>query len=69
MHVGSYLCLLSIRRQGLPPNKEAYEKHISDLNGKLEVYDKILSDRKYLLGDVREFFSCWYINVINKFSL
>ena len=32
---------------------EAFEKHMSDLSGKLEVYDKVLSKQKYLLGDVR----------------
>ena len=41
--------------QGLAPDKEASEKHIADLGGKLDVYDKILSKRKYLLGDVRQF--------------
>ena len=55
MYVGSYVRLRFIRRQGLAPNKEAFEKHISDLGGKLEVYDKILSKRKYLLGDVNFF--------------
>ena len=55
MYVGSYVCLLSNRRQGLAPNKEAFEKHVADLSGKLDVYDKILSKQKYLLGDVRTF--------------
>jgi len=39
------------RRQGLTPDKEVVEKHIADLSGKLDVYDKILSKQKYLLGD------------------
>ena len=34
---------------------EAFQKHIADLSAKLEVYDKILSKQKYLLGDVRQF--------------
>ena len=45
-------CFL-FRRQGLTPDKEVFEKHIADLSGKLDVYDKILSKQKYLLGDVR----------------
>ena len=52
MSVGS---LRSARKQGLAPNKEAFEKHIADLSGKLDVYDKILSKQKYLLGDVSFF--------------
>ena len=52
MYVGSYVCLLSTRRHGLAPDKEAFEKHIGDLSSKLDVYDKILSKQKYLLGDV-----------------
>ena len=55
MYVGSYVCLLSTRRQGLAPNKEAFDKHVADLSGKLDVYDKILGKQKYLLGDVRRF--------------
>ena len=43
------------RRQGLTPDKEVYEKHLVDLSGKLDVYDKILSKQKYLAGDVRHF--------------
>ena len=55
MYVGSYVCFRSTRRRGLAPNKEGFEKHISDLGGKLEVYDKVLSKQKYLLGDVNFF--------------
>jgi glutathione S-transferase len=33
------------------PDKEAFDKHIANLSIKLEVYDKILSKQKYLLGD------------------
>ena len=55
MYVGSYVCLLSTRKQGLTPVSEAFEKHIAELSGKLDVYDKILSKQKYLLGDVRQF--------------
>ena len=55
MYAGWYVCLRSTRRQGLAPNKEAFEKHISDLGGKLDVYDKVLSKQKYLLGDVSLF--------------
>jgi len=39
------------RRQGLIPDQEVFEKHIADLSVKLDVYDKILSKQKYLLGD------------------
>ena len=55
MCVGLYICLLSTRNQGLTPVSEAFEKHIADLSEKLDVYDKILSKQKYLLGDVRQF--------------
>ena len=58
-----FVCLLSTRKQGLPPNKEAYEKHMNDLSNKLDVYEKILSKQKYLLGDVRQFF---FFAVIDK---
>ena len=54
LYVGLYICLLPTRMKGLSPS-EAYEKHIADLSGKLDVYDKILSKQKYLLGDVRRF--------------
>ena len=50
MYVGSYVCLFSFFTR--KPD-EAFEKHIADLSGKLDVYDKILSKQKYLLGDVR----------------
>ena len=54
MYIGLYVwVLLSTRRQGLTPDQEVFEKHIADLSGKLDVYDKILSKQKYLLGDVR----------------
>lgn len=39
------------RYQGLPPNIEVFDKAIADLTVKLEVYDKILSKQKYLIGD------------------
>ena len=52
-----FLIIHSIRRQGLPPNLEAFDKHIADLSGKLDVYDKTLSKQKYLLGDVKKFLS------------
>ena len=55
MYVGSYVCFLSTRRRGLEPDREAFDKHVADLSGKLDVYDKILSKQKYLLGDVRQF--------------
>ena len=58
--VGSYVCTRSTRGQGLAPNKEAFEKHKADLSGKLEVYDKVLSKQKYLLGDVS------FFRLINK---
>jgi len=43
--------LYSKWRQDLTPDKEVYGKHLADLSGKLDVYDKILSKQKYLLGD------------------
>ncbi|KAF8798277.1 glutathione S-transferase [Phlegmacium glaucopus] len=43
--------VLSKRRQGLTPDQAVFDKHIADLSGKLDVYDKILSKQKYLLGD------------------
>ena len=52
MYVDSF-CLLSIRKKGLIPDREVFERHIADLSDKLDVYDKILSKQKYLLGDVR----------------
>jgi len=39
------------RYQGLPPDIEAFDKSIADLTVKLDVYDKILSKQKYLVGD------------------
>ena len=51
MYVGSYVYLLSIRKQGLTPDKKVFEKHMAELSVKLEMYDKILSKQKYLLGD------------------
>jgi glutathione S-transferase len=30
------------RTEGLTPDKEVVDKHIADLSGKLDVYDKIL---------------------------
>ena len=47
--------ILISRRQGQAPDQEAFDKHIADLSGKLDVYDKTLSKQKYLLGDVRKF--------------
>ena len=35
--------------------QRGFEKHIADLNDKLDVYDKISNKQKYLLGDVRQF--------------
>jgi len=53
-HQHGFLAVMEIlarQRQGLTPDKEAYEKHISDLSGKLDVYDQILSKQKYLVGN------------------
>ena len=44
----------SARRLG---DNEVFDKHIADLSGKLDVYNKILSKQKYLAGDVRPFYS------------
>ena len=54
MNVGLnvFFVLFSTRRQGLTPDKEIIDKHVADLSAKLDVYDKILSKQKYLLGDV-----------------
>jgi hypothetical protein len=41
------------RYRGETPDKEAFDKHIANLTLKLDVYDKILSKQKYLVGDVR----------------
>ena len=49
------MCGLSTRRRGLTPDLVVYEKHMADLSVKLDVYDKILSKQKYLVGDVRPF--------------
>lgn len=57
MYVGLYVCLLSTRKQSLNPDKEVIGKHVADLGGKLDVYEKILSKQKYLLGEVRQFLS------------
>ena len=40
------------RYRGETPDKEAFDKHIANLSLKLDVYDKILSKQKYLVGDV-----------------
>ena len=57
MFVDSYILFFefSTRKQGLTPDKETFEKHTTELSGKLEVYDEILSKQKYLLGDVSRF--------------
>ena len=47
------------RFRGETPNKEAFDKHIADLSSKLDVYDKILSKQKYLVGDVRHLSPGW----------
>jgi glutathione S-transferase len=52
-----FVYFLSTRKQGLTPDKEVFEKHMADLSGKLNVYEKTLSKQKYLLGDVRQFSS------------
>ena len=62
-----FFLLLFTRHQGLTPDREAFEKHMVELSGKLEVYDKILSKQKYLLGDVSQGSSCSYIDLINTF--
>lgn len=62
-----YVCFLSTRRS---LNKEAFDKHIADLRGKLDVYDKTLGKQKYLLGDVRRFLPAnTQIFITNTFSL
>ena len=52
-----------IRFRGLTPDLKVYEKHMADLNVKLDVYDKILSKQKYIAGDVGIFSSL--INTLN----
>jgi len=37
---------------GLSPDETAYEKHITDLEGRLAVYEQILSKQRYVAGDV-----------------
>jgi len=41
----------SKQRQGLTPDNDVVEKHVADLSDKLDVYDKILSKQKYLVGN------------------
>ena len=65
------LCLFFYHRKlGLDPDKEAFDKHIADLSGKLDVYDKILSKQKYLLGDVKTVSTDWYVKfLLTRFPL
>ena len=67
MYVGSYVCFFT-RREGLTPDKEVYEKHIADLSVKLDVYEKILSKQKYLVGDVGQLLPA-DTHDVNTFSL
>lgn len=52
---GYWSVCFSSRRRGLTPDSDVFEKHIADLSDKLDVYDKILSKQKYLVGEVRLF--------------
>ena len=45
--------------RGLPFDKKAFDKHIATLALKLDVYDKILSEQKYIAGNV-----CVLINYV-----
>lgn len=38
---------------GQPPNPEAYKAYLSELETKLDGYEKILAKSKYVVGDVR----------------
>ena len=40
------------RYRGLPADKKAFEEQLAILALKLDVYDKILSQQKYLAGNV-----------------
>ena len=58
------------RYRGETPNKEAFDKHIANLSLKLDVYDKILSKQKYLVGDVGIYFLAdKWISLINTHFL
>lgn len=41
--------------KGLTPDRAVFEKAITTLDTKLDVYEKILSKQKYLAGDVSQF--------------
>jgi len=43
--------ILYNKYRGLDHDQAIVDKHISDLSGKLDVYDKILSKQKYIAGD------------------
>jgi len=43
--------ILVKKKQGLTPDMEVFAKYMAEMSTKLEVYDKILSKQKYLLGD------------------
>ncbi|KAF8806025.1 thioredoxin-like protein [Phlegmacium glaucopus] len=51
------------KRQGLTPDQAVVDKHIADLRGKLDVYDKTLSKQKYLLGDEISLVDLYHIAV------
>lgn len=55
--------IYSARYRGLTSDKAVFDKHIADLNVKLDAYDKILSKQKYIAGDVRPSLLIDYMNL------
>jgi len=57
------------RYRNLPSDEAAYAKHIADLTVKLEVYDKILSKQKYLVGDEITLVDLYHLPVADLLAL
>lgn len=43
---------LVYRMRGIAGDKEAYNKYVATLDGKLDAYERILSKQKYMAGNV-----------------
>ncbi|KAF8806029.1 glutathione S-transferase [Phlegmacium glaucopus] len=56
------------RRDGLTPDQAFVDKHIADLSSKLDVYDKILSKQKYLVGDEITLVDLYHIPIGSAFT-
>lgn len=57
VHIYILIIVSFPRYHGHPADLVVFEKNVADLSAKLEVYDKILSKQKYLVGNVRQFSS------------